>query len=390
MRYGTILGPPAVWVALALLVAACSDPPLITGNGGSVKFTRTTSLRMETDKVDVLVVLDDTASVASLQAALKDVPALLRALATPACQDDGRPTGERARPDADRGLECEHGLAPFRPIVDIHVGAISATRGSHVCGFLAWLPDVERNLPRPLPRGATIHLELDALEGSLERLARGAGDGCGLMTPTAALKGELVRRDSLLAVLLVTDSPERSSVALAPYLALRKPAVDLFLPRIVSAGGVATGRGSGEAWIKDITNRLQTCGVSGCFVPVRRTPDLRAPCVVLQTLPREEDSCEAHDLRPGPPDVVEALLAHRRRAGERPSASPVCLMEQLTTPPGTTCARDPRRGWCFVENSPTSKVIGACGQALVFSPKGTPLNRAYVDVMCAESREGGT
>lgn len=373
--------------ALTLLATACSDPPPLTGTGESVTFTRSSVRVMYTDRVDVLVVLDEAASSTSVQAALGEVPALLRALATPACRDDdGRPTGERARLEADRGLECALGRAPFRPIVDIHVGAISAARGSHLCGFLAWLPDVERNLPRSLPRGATVHLELDALEGGLERLARGAGDGCGLMTPTAALKGDLVRRDSLLAVLHVTDSPERSAAALEPYLALRGRLGERAFPRVAGAGGVETGRGSREAWVKEIVDALSSHGDLGCFQPVRRTPDLRAPCVVLETLPSDEDTCEAHDLRPGPPDVVDALLAYRRREGEPPSARPVCLIEQLTTPPGTTCARDPRRGWCLEENSPTSRVVGACSQAVVLTPKGTLLNRAYVDVLCAEYR----
>ena len=93
-----------------------------------------------------------------------------------------------------------------------------------------------------------------------------------------------------------------------------------------------------------------------------------------------------HDMRPPASDIVEPLLARLRRDGDTPGPGPVCLLEQLTTPPGTTCSRDPRRGWCLAENTPTSQVVGTCRQALHFSPKGTPLNRARVDILCAESR----
>ena len=184
---------------LAVLVASCSEPPPLTGNGGSVTVTRTSYRASHIDRLDVLVVLDETASVTSMQTALDDVNPLVRTLPTPFCVDDaGKPWGVQARPDADRGLECPHGRGPFRSIVDIHVGAVSASRGSATCGFFARLPDVERNLPRPLPHGATDHLEVDALEPSTERLTRRGGDGCGLMTPTAALHGDLVRTDSPL------------------------------------------------------------------------------------------------------------------------------------------------------------------------------------------------
>ncbi len=372
----------AMALAVTALVA-CAEPMPLTGNGESVTFTREVRRYLDIDKVDVLLVLDDPGSAASAQA-IQGVRALIRELATPRCIDGSYDsfTGDRARPEADHGLECARGTTPFRPIVDIHVGAVSA-RGSALCGFAAWLPGVERNLPRTLPRGATVHVELDAFAQSLDRLARGSGDGCGLMALNGALQGDLVRPDSLLAVFVVADA--HGPAAFEPYVSARR-SPDMAV--LQGTAGVEIGRPL-AAWTTEVVERLRSTHCSTCFQAVPRGADQRAPCVMLETLPRKGDTCAAHDMSPPAPDVLDAYVARRTAEGDPPDPGSVCLLEQITTPPGTTCTQDPvRRGWCLLESTPASPVSGGCRQTIAYSPKGYPPNGALVERLCSVTRDG--
>ncbi len=370
-------------VALAVIaLVACAEPMPLTGTGGDVTFTRDVSELHETDKVDVLLVLDDPGSVASAQA-IEGVRALIRELATPRCIDGSydRFTGDLARPEADYGLECERGSTPFRPIVDIHVGAVSA-RGSSLCGFVAWLLGVERNLPRTLPRGATVHVELDAFEKSLGRLARSSGDGCGVMERAGALGGDLVRPDSILALFVVGEPLDPA--ALEAYVGRRPAASSL---TVIGGGAGSELARPLAAWSAEVVEHLTSTGCGGCLPAVPRGADGRAPCVMLEALPRKGDRCEAHGMSAPAPEVLAAYVARRTAEGERPEPGAVCLVEQLTTPPGTTCRHDPiRRGWCLVESTPDSRVSGACRQTTVLSPKAYPPNGARLERLCSVSR----
>lgn len=88
-------------------------------------------------KLDILVMVDNSSSMADKQATLaKSIPGLIRRFATPRCVDEsGTPTGQFA--DESSGA-CANGKAEMRPIDDIHLGVVSSSlgsRGSDVCGI---------------------------------------------------------------------------------------------------------------------------------------------------------------------------------------------------------------------------------------------------------------
>src|SRR5690606_8786862 len=81
------------------------------------------------DKLDLLLVIDNSLSMTDKQAVLSDaIPGLTRRLLTPLCLDaSGRPTGREAGSDG----KCANGEIPeFDPIDDIHVAVVSSSLGS--------------------------------------------------------------------------------------------------------------------------------------------------------------------------------------------------------------------------------------------------------------------
>jgi len=88
----------------------------------------------EVDKVDLLLMIDSSASMADKQQLLKDaMPALVSRLTSPICTDDtGAPLGSSSVNGA-----CAKGQPEFRAVTDIHIGIVSSSLGSHggsVCG----------------------------------------------------------------------------------------------------------------------------------------------------------------------------------------------------------------------------------------------------------------
>lgn len=193
------------------------------------------------DKVDLLVMVDNSSSMADKQRILGDaVPDLLRGLVEPKCVDKKTrvPTGTRADPLKPDAEQCPAGSEPaFAPITDMHIGVISSSlggMGSSSCkpeanhhnddkgrliarvekdqqavkgekvaqagdlNFLAWYPDVEKNRnkkrhPDPLVPATK---SLETLTGSFTDLVRGVGqDGCGLEAQLEAVYRFLVQPD---------------------------------------------------------------------------------------------------------------------------------------------------------------------------------------------------
>jgi hypothetical protein len=173
------------------------------------------------DKVDLLVMVDNSSSMADKQKILADaVPDLLKGLVQPKCVDKKTrvATGALADPLKAEGSQCAAGSEPaFAPITDMHIGIISSSLGgmgsSSTCqpdpkhhnddhghlisrgpdgqnlaqagdlNFLAWYPDVLTNQDKkrhpdpPVPATSTIK----ALGDSFHDLVVGVGqDGCGL------------------------------------------------------------------------------------------------------------------------------------------------------------------------------------------------------------------
>ncbi len=119
----------ALTAVSSILVAGCLDRPLepIDPRTTSTVLERLTHSRV--DKIDVLLVIDNSGSMADKQAILAHaVPDLVGALVNPPCLS---PEGQR---QAMAGpLEpCPDGMdREFDPIADMHVGIISSSIGSH-------------------------------------------------------------------------------------------------------------------------------------------------------------------------------------------------------------------------------------------------------------------
>jgi hypothetical protein len=195
------------------------------------------------DKIDLLVMVDNSSSMADKQRILADaVPDLVRGLVQPRCVDKKSrvPTGALADPLRPEGLQCAAGSEPaFVPITDMHIGVISSSlggMGSSACKsdgknhvddkgrllargekgdvaaagdlhFLAWYPDVEQNKnkerhPAP-PVPATSSLQ--ELGASFRDLVIGVGqDGCGFEAQLESVYRFLVQPDPWTEI-AVTD-----------------------------------------------------------------------------------------------------------------------------------------------------------------------------------------
>ena len=152
------------------------------------------------DKIDILLAIDDSGSMADKQAILAvAVPDLVEALVNPPCVDEqGNVTAELEGPLA----ECEVGTQrEFEPVLDIHIGVLSSSlgergspwascdndRGQLVSrlqdgeqqatyrdtGFLAWEPGSDESEPG-------LYKDVGALNGDLTAMVLGVGQtGCG-------------------------------------------------------------------------------------------------------------------------------------------------------------------------------------------------------------------
>jgi len=189
------------------------------------------------DKVDLLVMVDNSSSMADKQRILADaVPDLVRGLVQPKCVDKKTrvPTGALADPQRPDGEQCAAGSEPaFPPITDMHIGVLSSSlggMGSSACKegrsdddhgrllargangpvaaagdlhFLAWYPDAPRNEdkkrhpPPPVPATKSVA----ALGEAFRDLVVGVGqDGCGLEAQLESVYRFLVQPDPWVSI----------------------------------------------------------------------------------------------------------------------------------------------------------------------------------------------
>lgn len=187
------------------------------------------------DKIDLLIMVDNSASMADKQRILADaVPDLLEGLVKPKCVDPEtrQPTGQLADPTKSDEQACPAGSEPaFPPISDIHIGVISSSMGgmgasncSDVDGrqnddrarlvarapkggvlasagddhFLAWYPNVAKNQDKkrhPEPTVPAIG-DVDELGAAFRDLVVGVGQrGCGLEAQLESVYKFLVQPD---------------------------------------------------------------------------------------------------------------------------------------------------------------------------------------------------
>ncbi|HSO35675.1 MAG TPA: hypothetical protein VLT33_24270 [Labilithrix sp.] len=199
---------------------------------------------LRADKVDLLFMIDNSASMGDKQAILADaVPSLLTGLVRPPCVDPQtgapRANGAQADPDGNRanGWNCPPGTEPLiRPVTDMHIGIISSslgTMGGDVCpdtgrtndrahllnlvkgggtaaetapaGFLSWYPTTEDNLDtarHPTPPTPPIK-DLAQLASSFQNLVTGVDQtGCGFEAQLESVYRFLVQPDPWVKVSL--------------------------------------------------------------------------------------------------------------------------------------------------------------------------------------------
>lgn len=237
-----------------LVVSACVVMPACLRRPVS-NVEPTTKISFETvvpqpaiEKIDLLVMVDNSGSMADKQRILADaVPDLVKGLVLPKCVDKKTraPTGVLSDPTKPDSGMCPAGSEPlFTPITDMHIGVISSSlggMGSSSCPtketgsdgriietprkddrghllaygpkgdvaaagdlhFLAWYPDVEKNRDKvrhpdpPVPKTTSV----DELGAVFRDLIVGVGqDGCGFEAQLESVYRFLVQPDPWTAI----------------------------------------------------------------------------------------------------------------------------------------------------------------------------------------------
>jgi hypothetical protein len=185
------------------LAPACLDRPIEPIEPRTTGRYESTLTQSRVDKIDILLSIDDSGSMADKQAMLAAaVPRLVTALANPPCIDDAG--GVASQPGGPLE-ECPAGsFREFEPVLDIHIGIVSSSLGGaggaacptnndkgHLIaridpenadlrgetfedlGFLVWSPED----PAPAPGEFN---DVAALGAQLELMIVGTGqEGCG-------------------------------------------------------------------------------------------------------------------------------------------------------------------------------------------------------------------
>jgi hypothetical protein len=122
----------AVSLALAFVavVPSCLERPVVPSEPKTSNQFVEQIRYQSVDKIDLLFVVDNSASMSDKQRALKEaVPGMLRRLVNPPCVDDA---GERVSAQEGAEVPCPAGFErEFQPIEDIHIGVISSSLGPH-------------------------------------------------------------------------------------------------------------------------------------------------------------------------------------------------------------------------------------------------------------------
>lgn len=212
--------------AFALMAVGCGRTPTPIHEpadaGADVEDDAGPDLITETDKLDVLFVLDNTRTAAFAHTALaRTIPYFLDRLVNPRCVNG---LGQIVDNPPSISDPCSVGVRDFASVKDIHLAVISTSLGGHGAdscspahtafdplqddgahlltrndnggvvptydglGFLVWDPDQRRT-----PPGDS---DIDALEAKLQEMIRGAGDsGCGFESQLESLYRFLIDPD---------------------------------------------------------------------------------------------------------------------------------------------------------------------------------------------------
>lgn len=225
-------------IATALSGSACLDRPVVSAAPKTNAIHSERIRQSAVDKVDLLFMIDNSASMADKQLVLAEaIPDLLNRLVAPACVEVVE--GEERYVDKEADGSCPKGAQPeFEPINDIHIGIISSSlggNGSTACptngnpanddkarllsrgdggsiptyadkGFLQWDPDGKKS-----PKGTASEAELG---NAFKEMVVGVGQtGCGYEQSLEAVYRFLIDPEPHLETTLVPE--EGRSVPLA-------------------------------------------------------------------------------------------------------------------------------------------------------------------------------
>lgn len=192
--------------------------------------------QVQSNKLDVLFVLDNSLGMAKKQALLSaSLPSFIERLTNPLCVD---PKGVPLATQPASGTEaCSSGHRQFTPVTDMHLGAISTSLGAHggnVCSAPAagddplttHLDDQAELLPtkRPGvasykdqgfqsydPAGKTGVADVTTLTSQVQAMITSAGEyGCGYEAPLEAMYRFLVDPDPPTAIVKVGNASQSS------------------------------------------------------------------------------------------------------------------------------------------------------------------------------------
>lgn len=142
--------------------------------------------------------------------------------------------------------------------------------------------------------------------------------------------------------------------------------------------------------VKAIVDRLKNALANQCL-PQKLTRDDQGQvaCLILETLANKTDQCATYGLKEPEKAILDKFREKQKAAG-LDTTLPVCQANQLVVKPGESCVTNTSPGWCYVENTNTSKIIGACSQAIQFSTTGNPPVGATTDLQCIQQFGGDT
>ncbi|HEY4103816.1 MAG TPA: hypothetical protein VGM44_07990, partial [Polyangiaceae bacterium] len=115
---------------VACFAPACLDRKVVPSEPASSEILIDQVRQSLVTKIDLLFMVDNSASMADKQQILETaVPVLVKRLVTPICVDPTTraPVGGNANANGN----CASGQPEFRPVQDIHIGIVTSSLGSH-------------------------------------------------------------------------------------------------------------------------------------------------------------------------------------------------------------------------------------------------------------------
>ncbi len=312
--------------AIVALATGCLDRDVVKASPKTSNVFVSQIIQTSVDKIDLLFMVDNSASMADKQEILRDaVPVLVNRLISPICVDAmGAPTGS-----ADVKGVCAKGAPEFSPIGDIHIGIVSSSLGVHggvgqACpatvpdsddkahltgtvrptvfpasktwnssGFLAWDPQGTRNTPPGEANAANLTKTFQDMIASV------AERGCGYEASLEAWYRFLVDPEPPMTVVKDTTagSPTNNQTVRSSSLA-------------VADGKVV------------LTNGKPTC--TGCdeTLLAQRAAFLRPDSLVAIVMLSDENDCSIRD--DGVGWFVATTLDAKNNAVHMPRATAAC------------------------------------------------------------------